>query len=155
MSYTARILFPAILAAAVVQAAEVRAFELRYGTDSPVSQRQQEALESAAVRFLESSNFNSRAHASILKTTPSQVHAAYRKTIAGRYLVVSFETPRRIRTVGGEIDVVDIVVGLNRPDYPDALLTIDAEGRVLSHGKYSGGVGVQLMDEIRKVRPGA
>jgi hypothetical protein len=118
-------------------------------------------IRSLALRLLETSNFNSEHHRDILKATPKSTHAAYRKTVAGQYLVVCFDTPRRIKTIGGEVDVLEIVIGLNRPDYADSLFTIDSEGRVVAHQKYSGADGVELLrvieagltDPPKKVQP--
>lgn len=144
------------LASSVAGYAAVTAtIELHYGKPTQLSEPQRLALQSSAMRLVESSNFNSERHREILKATPVQTHAVYRKTIAGRYLLVSFGAPQRINTVGGEIVVREIVVGLNRPDYADSLFTIDAEGRVITHGKYSGGLCIELMNEVSKVRPGA
>jgi hypothetical protein len=36
------------------------------------------------------------------------------------------------------------VIGLARPDYADALFTIDEHGRVVAHEKYSGRTAVEL-----------
>jgi hypothetical protein len=145
----------ALTGTAVGQGGNPAALELHYGKESELSERQQAALQSTTLRLLRSSNFNSERHRDILNVTPRQNHAAYRKTLSGRYLVVSFETPQRFDTVGGDVVVLEIVVGLNRPDYADSLFTIDAEGRIVVHGKYSGGLCIELLNEVRKVRPDA
>jgi hypothetical protein len=106
-------------------------------------------IRTLSLRLLESSNLNSERHRDILKATPQSTHAAYRKTVAGRYLVVSFDTPRRIKTIGGEVDVLEVIIGLNRPDYADSLFTIDHEGRVVAHQKYSGTEGVELVRMVK------
>ncbi len=65
----------------------------------------------------------------------------YRQTVAGEYLVITYDSPVVIHTIGGDVTVVEIVVGLNRKDdIPSALFTIDAEGRIVAHEKYAGGV---------------
>jgi hypothetical protein len=106
-------------------------------------------IRSLALRLLETSNFNSERHRDLLKATLKSTHAAYRKAVAGRYLVVSFDTPRRIKTIGGEVDVLEVVIGLNRPDYADSLFTIDSEGRVVAHQKYSGTDGIELLRRVK------
>ena len=143
----------ALLTGPAGQAADLARLELHYGKDSPLSESQQNVLRSTTLRLLESSNFNSERHRAILKKSPAEIQAAYRKMIAGQYLVVSFETPQRIDTVGGDVVTREIVVGLNRPDYADALFTIDGEGRVVLHGKYSGGLCIELLNEVLKARP--
>jgi len=95
-------------------------------------------IRSLALRSWKTSNFNSERHRDLLKATPKSTHATYRKAVAGRYLVVSFDTPRRSTTNRGEVDVLEVVIGLDRPDYADSLFTIDGEGRVVAHQKYSG-----------------
>jgi len=149
------VLIATFLSSAIAQGTNLAALELHYGREGHLSAQQQAALESITLRLLRSSNFNSERHREILKTTPRQNHAAYRKTLGGRYLVVSFETPQRIKTIGGDIVLLEIVVGLNRPDYADSLFTIDAQGRIVVHGKYSGGLCIELLNEVRKARPDA
>ena len=143
----------AFVSCVAAEGGELATLELNYGKAGPLSESQATALQSTTLRLLQSSNFNSERHRDILRTTPREIHAAYRKTIAGRYIVVSFQTPPRISTVGGDIVVQKIVVGLNRTDYADSLFTIDAEGRIVSHGKYSGGACIELLNQVHKMRP--
>lgn len=110
-------------------------------------------VQSLALQFLESSNFNSVHDRDILKVTTQKVHAAYRKAAAGRYLVLSFDTPRRVKTIHCEVDVLEVVIGLNGPDYANSLFTIDGEGRVVSHEKYSGTLGVELLQAVKDLFP--
>ena len=106
-------------------------------------------IRSLALRLLETSNFNSERHRDLLKATPRSTHAAYRTALAGRYLVASFDTARRIKTIGGDVDVLEIVIGLNRPDYVDSLFTIDSEGRVIAHQKFSGIDAIELLRKVK------
>lgn len=145
----------AVLSGAVHQGGAHPTLELHYPGERQLAEQQQAALRSATLRLLATSNFNSVRHRGILGTTPQHVHAAYRKTVSGRYLVLSFQVPERIKTVGGDIDVLEVVVGLNRPDYADSLFTIDAKGRVVHHGKYSGALCLELVKEVLKALPDA
>jgi hypothetical protein len=147
------VLIVALLAGAAGNGGDIATVELRFGVEGPISAPQRAVLQSSTLRLLESSNFNSERHRDILKATPERVDAAYRKTLSGRYLIVAFDKPQRIDTVGGDIVVLKIVVGLNREDYADALYSIDAQGGVVTHGKYSGGLAIELLKEVRKVRP--
>jgi hypothetical protein len=106
-------------------------------------------IRSLALRLLETSNFNSEQHRDLLKASPGSTHAAYRAAIAGRYLVASFDTPQRIKTIGGDVDVLEIVIGLNRPDYVDSLFSIDSAGRVIAHQKYSGTDAIELLRRVK------
>ena len=101
-------------------------------------------LRKLAVEFVQSSNFNTAAHPRILKLSVATIQDHYRRVVAGDCLIVTYDRPVRFRTVGGEVSVVEIVVGLGRPDYADALFTIDESGRVVEHGKYSGLIGIEL-----------
>ena len=71
--------------------------------------------------------------------------------VAGDCLVITYDHPIKVHTVGGDVSAFEIVIGLNRPDYADDLFTIDDLGRVVGHGKYSGGIGI----ELRKAVPAA
>ena len=113
------------------------------------------------MELLETSNFNSRT--SGLDWSISKIHEEYRQTVAGKYLLVSLIEPQRIKTVGGEVIVREIVIGLNRPDcvaivegvsyadYASSLFTIDDEGRVVVHAKYSGLMCIELMKLVKKI----
>jgi len=134
---------------------------LRFGKQTPVTQEEAQTLHSKALELLETSNFNSRTSA--LDWTISKIHEEYRQTVAGKYLLVSLNEPRRIKTVGGEVVVREIVIGLNRPDsiaivggvsyaeYASSLFTIDDEGRVVLHAKYSGLMCIELMKLVKKI----
>ena len=134
---------------------------LRFGKQTPVTQEAAQTLHSKAVELLETSNFNSRT--SSLDWSISKIHDQYRETVAGKYLLVSLNEPRRIKTVGGEVIVREIVIGLNRPDsiatvggvsyadYASSLFTIDDEGRVVVHAKYSGLMCIELMKLVKKI----
>ncbi len=101
-------------------------------------------LGKLGLKLLESSNFNTAAHHRILSQSVPQIQERYRRVVAGDHLVIRYEQPLKVSTVGGEVSVFDIVIGLGRPDHADALFTIDDQGRVVEHGKYSGAVAVEL-----------
>ena len=126
---------------------------LRFGKPIPLTQESVQTLYSKALELLETSNFNSLA----------LVHEEYRQTVAGKYLLISLKEAQRIRTVGGEVIVKEIVIGLNRPDsiatvggvsyteYASSLFTIDDEGRVVAHAKYSGSMCIELTKLVKKI----
>jgi hypothetical protein len=101
-------------------------------------------LRRLAVEFVQSSNFNTATHPRILNLSVAAVQDHYRRAVAGDCLIVTWERPVRFRTVGGDVSLVEIVIGLGRRDYADALFTIDETGRVIEHGKYSGALGIEL-----------
>jgi hypothetical protein len=81
----------------------------------------------------------------------SEILEGYRKTVSGKYLLVSFKEPRKIKTVGGEVSVREILIGLNRPDYASSLYTIDDEGRIVGHAKHSGPLCVEFLELAKKI----
>ncbi len=130
---------------------------LRFGKQTPLTQEAAQNLYSKALEFLGTSNFNSRAG------DISKFHEQYRETVAGKYLLISLKAPRKISTIGGEVIVKEIVIGLNRPDciaivgavsyteYASSLFTIDDEGRVVVHRKYSGPMCIELMKLVKTI----
>ena len=123
---------------------------LHYGKDVVLSKDAAGLLYAKAMDFLVSSNFNSSIPKWKEQWGIAKIQDGYRNTIRGNYLLVSFKDPQKIKTVGGEITVLEIVVGLNGQQYADALFTIDDEGRIISHAKYSGVLGVEFLNLVRK-----
>jgi hypothetical protein len=103
-----------------------------------------DAIGKLAAELVESSNFNSYTRPEVLEQSIPQIQASYRQAAAGNSLVITYPTPVRFQTVGGDLWVFEIVVGLGRPDRVDALFTIDNAGRVVAHEKYSGALAVEL-----------
>ena len=154
MLKAAGFLMIAILETVIGQGEHISAIEVHdKGTIRVPEERARTQIRILATRLLESSNFNSQRHRDLLKATPKETHAAYRKTVAGRYLIVSFDRPRSIKTIGGEVEALEVVIGLNRPDYADSLFTIDGEGRVVAHAKYSGSDAVTLLRKVNAAEP--
>ena len=103
-----------------------------------------DAVGRLAAELVESSNFNSYTRPEVLKQSIPEIQDHYRRVAAGSSLVITYASPVKFRTVGGELWVYEIVVGLGRPDQVDALFTIDNAGRVVAHAKYSGALAVEL-----------
>ena len=96
-------------------------------------------------RFLNSANFNSANQPDVLEQSVAAMHERYRRMVRGNHIVVSYDHPKKFKTVAGEVTVVQIVVGLNRPDaVASGLFTVDPEGRVLAHEKYAGILPAEL-----------
>jgi hypothetical protein len=102
------------------------------------------ALGKLAARLVESSNFNSYHRPGDLGLSIPEIHDLYRRVAAGNTLVVTYPSPVKFVTVGGDLWVLEIVLGLGRDDRVDALFTIDNAGRVVAHAKYSGTLAVEL-----------
>ena len=126
--------------------------KLRYGNEIMLSQSAVQTLYSNAVELLESSNFNSSKSAARPQHMDiPDVQEDYRLDISGKYLLISFKEPRNIKTVGGEVSVREIVVGLNENFGRNELFTIDGEGRVVSHAKYSGAIFLKLLPIVKQI----
>ena len=122
---------------------------LRFGGTIALSPEATQTLYTNALALLRSSNFNSRAPRWEWKM--NAILEGHRKTIAGDYLLVSFKEPQAFKTVGGEVSVREIVIGLNRSDYASSLYTIDDELRIVGHSKYSGGLCVQMLSAVKQI----
>jgi hypothetical protein len=81
-----------------------------------LSAEAEDELARWSVKLLESANFNSVDQQEVLKRTTSQIHAQYRKTVAGDYFVVTFEQPTTVPATSGKVTGAEIMVGLNRQD---------------------------------------
>ncbi len=123
---------------------------VRFPDVRDISGKTQERIYALSAGLLKTSNFNSAAHAKPFRGGIPRVQAKYRKAVSGRYLIITFPQSRKFKTLGGEITALEIVVGLNRVDYADSLFTIDAEGRVVEHAKYSGTKGIELFNAIKQ-----
>jgi hypothetical protein len=102
-----------------------------------------DVLRKLGTELLKSSNFNTDAHPGILRQTVSEIDARYRHVLTGDCLTITYDRPVRVRTVGGDVSVSKMIIGLAHPDYADALFTLDSTGRVVAHEKYSGRTAVE------------
>ena len=128
------------------------AVKLHYGKEIKLTEAATLTLCSNAVRLLETANFNSRQPPdSSLEWSISKTQESYRQTVSGNYLLVSYKEVRRIKTLGGDVAVREIVIGLNRPDLASMLFTIDDEGRIVGYGKYAGPLCSMIMDLVKKI----
>ena len=104
------------------------------------------------INLLKTSNFNSKDHmGSIFPGGARRVQRRYRNTVGGRYLVVVFPLSRHFELIRGQATAIEVIVGLNHPKYSDALFTIDPDGRVVEHSKYSGALATDLLKLVTKL----
>jgi hypothetical protein len=108
-----------------------------------------ERLRKIGVELLESSNFNTALHPNVMHESVPMIHDHYRRVVSGDCMIIGYGHPVRLGTVGGEVIVYEIIIGLARPDYADAVFTIDDEGRIVEFGKFDGRIAV----ELRKMVP--
>ncbi len=70
----------------------------------------------------------------------------YTKTVAGDYAAITYDHSVTFETVRGKVTVIEIIIGLNRPDQvPSGLFTIDAKGSIVAYEKYGGLLPPELM----------
>jgi hypothetical protein len=124
---------------------------LRHNGQTKVAGESADTLRKLGIRLLESSNFNTVSHPRIMRLSIPTVQSQYRDVVAGDCMVITFDRPVKMHTVGGDVSVFEIVIGLRRPDYANALFTIDDQSRVASHGKYSGAIGIELRKAVPAV----
>lgn len=103
-----------------------------------------DSIAKLAAKLVESSNFNSYHRPEVVGLSIPEIQDRYRRTAAGTNLVVTYPEPVKFVTEGGDLWVLEIVIGLGLPDRVDALFTIDNAGRVVAHEKYSGALAVEL-----------
>jgi hypothetical protein len=126
--------------------------KLHYGNEIVLNQPAVQTLYSNAVELLKSSNFNSSNPASRPQhMNISDIHEDYQDAISGKYLLVSFKEPQNKKTIGGEVSVGKIVVGLNENFGRNELFTIDDKGLVVSHAKYDGAIQLKLLQSVKKI----
>ena len=136
------------LASSVNAAPESPKVVLYFDGEVELSASERVSLADIAMRLLKSANFDTVNHPDILKQSVSQIQRAYRTVAAKNHLVVSLPEPVTVETVGGTINVQDIVIGLNHPQYANAVFTINSESRVVAHEKYYGGVAIELRQTV-------
>jgi hypothetical protein len=121
------------------------------GDEVALVQPEAQVIYSNIIALLKTSNFNSSERET--QKWPgyrvSGVEKDYRWTASGKYLVVSFKRAQRMETIGGVVNVREIVVGLDNGRGRNQLFTIDDNGRVISHGKYSGPLWVKLREAVQ------
>jgi hypothetical protein len=105
-------------------------------------------IEAKVIELLKTSNFNSEDHPDKFPDGVRGVQRSYRDTLAGQYLVVAFPEPRQFELIRGQATAIEVVVGLNNPQYADALFTFDSDGRTVEHSKFSGRLATELKELI-------
>jgi hypothetical protein len=79
----------------------------------------------------------------------------YRVAVSGKYLLISLKEAHNINTLDRVVRVREVVIGLNEQFGRNELFTIDDEGRIVSHAKYSGPILVKLLQVVKKLANGA
>jgi hypothetical protein len=123
--------------------------KLHYGKQIELTPAAVQTIYSNTVELVKSSSFNSgKSGQSPIPWDISEVADDYRAAVSGPYLLVLFKEPRELTTCAGPVKVGEIVVALNENfgrENRSELFTIDDEGRVIAHGKYSGQILLELL----------
>ena len=125
--------------------------ELTWTEPVSLKPEHENALRESASALLVTSQFNSAQHTDILTSSSAHIRERYSATISGRHLLIAYAEPRQVKTVGGVLPVLKIVVGLYRDDYAASLFTIDDRSVVVEHAKYNGGKCIALLEEVRRL----
>lgn len=128
--------------------------ELRHPGKVALSQSETEMLYSNLIDMVRSSNFNSSQPRT--QGWPEYQAAGaqgdYNWVVSSNYLAATLKDEQAIQTVGGTVQVKEIVLGLlDNGHGRNELFTKDAKGQIMSHGKYSGALWVQLCQETEKI----
>jgi hypothetical protein len=123
-----------------------------HGRKLELSELDQSKLIEQALQLLKTSNFHSGKGDKNNLFTLHDVQNDYRATVAGRFLVCRFKPSNKVTTIGGGILVSEIVIGLNRDDYASSLFTVDEDGSVVGHAKYSGELCIKILQAIQSLK---
>ena len=58
---------------------------------------------------------------------------------------------RAFKTIGGEVTVRELVIGLNGSQYASSVHTVDGQGRVVGHAKYLGQLCIEIQELVNAV----
>jgi hypothetical protein len=105
------------------------------------------------IDLLLSSQINSASQPADFEGGVSRVQRNYRNSAGVPHLVVSFKKTQTFRTIGAEIKVTEVVIGLS-PDKHRSLFTVDDRGRVVEHGDESLAKGKTLVQTIQSALQG-
>lgn len=117
------------------------------------SEDTQQRLREQVADLMRSSSFVSSSDTHHIFTFAG-VQQDYRDVVTtGEYLLLTFSSAQKFATGSGEITAREIVVGLHSPGGQNCLFTIDEQGRIVSHAKYSGVVLMSLKDTLAHPHP--
>lgn len=129
--------------------------QLQYGKDIALSDHDAQRLREVAMEMLESANFNSNGgRGSEIWGGVAGVQKDYRKAVAGNYLLVSFKKAQQVKTLGGRMTVVEVLVGFTDQGWP-SLFSIDDSNRITAYTKYGGADAIECVKVVKRIANGA
>ena len=122
------------------------------GKKHELSESGKNKLLEQALKLVETSNFHSGVGDKNAIYTLHGVQSDYRATVAGRFLVCRFQTSKQVATKGGDVAIFEIVIGMNHDDAAYKLFTVDENGSIVQHGKYSGQLCIEILQAVKIIR---
>ena len=117
---------------------------LRYSQDVALGEDESRKLFEKAMEILQSSNFNSSNP--LWKWDEAKMNVEYGRAVSGRHVLVIFDKPEKIKTLGGLIDARELVIGLNGSQVASPVYTVDSAGKIIEHAKYLGQLCIEMME---------
>jgi hypothetical protein len=138
-----------LIVASALLAQDLREFErssvvLRYSGTISLSHGDARKIFKKSIEILQSSNFNSSNPK--WEWDEAKINLEYGRAVSGRHVLVTFGKPETIKTIGGDITVHELVVGLNGSQYASSVHTIDSQGKVTGHAKYLGRLCIEIQE---------
>ena len=117
---------------------------LRYSGNIALTDDEARKIFRKSIEILQSSNFNSANPKWAWDT--AKINLEYGRAVSGRHVLVSFGEPKIIKTIGGDIAVRELVIGLNGSQYASSVHTVDGQGKVVGHAKYLGQLCIEIQE---------
>jgi hypothetical protein len=124
---------------------ETSAVVLRYSGNISLNHDDARKIFEKSIEILQSSNFNSSNPK--WEWDEAKVNLQYGRAVSGRHVLVTLNKPQTIKTLGGDITVRELIIGLNGSQYASSVHTVDGQGKLIGHAKYLG----QLCTEIQEL----
>jgi hypothetical protein len=150
-----------VASSSVLFAADSPEFEkssvvLRHAASISLDHDEARQVFDKALEILQSSNFNSANPR--WEWDEANLNLEYGRAVSGRHVLITFGTPEIIKTIGGDITVRELVIGLNSSQYASSVHTVDDQGKVIGHAKYLGLLCIEIQELANAIaarkRPG-
>lgn len=128
---------------------DTSAVVLRYSANIPLGQDDSRKLFMKSIEILRSSNFNSSSPR--WQWDEAKLNLEYGRSVSGKHVLVTFNEPRKIKTIGGDVAARELIIGLNGAEVAGPVHTIDADGKVVGHAKTLGQLCIELMERVNEM----
>jgi len=128
---------------------EASAVVLRYSENTALGQDDSRKLFEKSIEILQSSNFNSSSPR--WEWDEVKINLEYGRAVSGMHVLVTFNKPERVKTMGGYISARELIIGLNGSQYASSVHTIDGDGKVIGHAKYLGQLCIEILELVKEI----